>query len=91
MHNCTYVLIANTPGYAPDSEPIQFDTRDEAVAARRDEMIYVADQLADTYGEFHEIVAQWLDNLDSPDDAIYLPMSDSPHDLGICFEIVTVH
>lgn len=91
MDNCPYVLIANVPGYLPESEPIQFDTRDEAVAARRDEMIYGADQLADAYGEFHPIIATWLDNLDSPDDAIYLPMSDSPHDLGICFEIVAVN
>jgi len=82
-----HVLTVNTPGYMPDSEPMEFDSRGEALAARRDEMIYGVDQLADTYGEFHPIVSQWLDSLDSHDDAVHLPMSDSAHDLGVVFEI----
>lgn len=90
-NNTPHVLIANVPGYSPEAEPIQFDSREEALAARHDEMIYGADQLADTYGEWHPIIATWLDSLDSTADAIYLPMSDSEHDLGICFEVVAVH
>ena len=91
-NNTPHLLIANVPGYLSNSgEPVEFDSREDAVAARRDEMLYGADQLADTYGEFHPIIAKWLDNLDSTDDAIYLPMSDSDHDLGICFEVVPVH
>ena len=89
--NTPHLLIANVPGYLPNTEPVQFDSRDEAVAARRDEMIHGADQLADTFGEFHPIIAEWVDSFDSDDDAIYLPMSDSEHDLGVCFEIVPVH
>jgi hypothetical protein len=87
-----YVLVANVPGYVPETDPIQFDSREEALAARRDEIIYGADHLADTYGEFHDILIPWLEAADNTDDdTIYLPMSDSPHDLGICFEIVAVH
>lgn len=91
MTTTPHVLIANVPGYLPDADPIQFDSREEALAARHDEMIYGADQLADTYGESHPIIATWLDSLNSDDDAIYLPMSDSEHDLGICFEVVATY
>jgi hypothetical protein len=71
----------------PDSEPIEFESRDAALEGRRIEILRWADDLTESYGVDAPIVALYDAAAESEDDFVELPESDSPHDLGVVFEI----
>ncbi len=82
-----YVLTVNIPGHMPDSEPIEFESRDEALEGRRDEVLRWADDLAESYGAGSFLVALYERAAESEDDVVRLPTSVSEHDLGVVFEV----
>jgi len=89
----SYAIITNTPGYMPDSDDLnEYETRAEAVAARRDEILSTIDDMAETYGVDHPIIHEWFDAYfyNYEWDVIVLPRTDSLFDLGICLEIVEI-
>ena len=89
----TYVCTINLPGYMPDHDLLtKFDTRAEAVDARLDSLYIWLEDMRDSYDEDSTVIGDYLEAIHDKhdDDVIRVPLSDSPHDLGVVFEIIEI-
>ena len=81
-----FAVGSNVPGYAPESEAILVETRQEALEALEDEIERHLDMLADAYGTESKVFdsAYRLAAIarKQSDSEVTLPASDSAHDLG---------
>ena len=59
-----YVMGANVPGHSPESEPVYFDSEEDARAALYDEAVHACDRLADAYGEWPDVVERAVNETD---------------------------
>lgn len=81
----TYLVGANVPGYLPEADPIECGSMEEAREVLYAEALHACDSLADTYGEWSEVVRRAINEAATCAERgeALMPTSDSPHDLGV--------
>lgn len=75
-----YVVVENTPGYMPDSDPGVFDTIEEAKA----DAAALAENCDDDYYEGAATIREEADGM------LFYVSTDEEHDLGRVIEVMEV-
>lgn len=78
-----FVVIENTPGYMPDSEPYPIGSRRDALRV----MVDMVRECRDSMREGGADVGGWLDRENG---CAFLVDEGRPHDLGRYFEVMPV-
>lgn len=83
-----FIVIKNSPGYLPETEPAEFDSYTDAVEYMNDEVRQYVEDL-----EYFNIGVRKEEGIASQDNyaAVKVYRSDKINDLGVVFQVVADH